>query len=394
MRDSPATLACIQPGRAPSRLQAAPRLWLARALAWALLLGGWLALGTLGRQHLPGYAGGQGLVALWLLTIGLVLALAGRWHWRARPLQAVLLLLGVLAAGSMFGIGRSGTALPLAAMAWGALLVAASFTVRALRLSRGGTAASPVGPAAAGAALAWVLVGDLGATPHTAAQWGMALAATACLLATLLPRAAASRSVCRSGLFDCSTSLPVPARWRRVADWPQAAAALGMLPMMASLPVMADWCGAQSWSPSSASAAHLGAMLLPALALCRAPSLRWPAAAIGLLLFLGGVALWLPGASGLMAAALLHGVAWSVAWGEMLKAPRAGNVPGAALPVRSWAPWLSTAGFVLLLGVAVDQFGPAALEAVHAALAGLGGVGLAAIALRHVWRASSVPSPA
>ena len=130
-------------------------------------------------------------MALWLLTIGLALALAGRWHWRARPLQAVLLLLGVLAAGAMFGIGRSGTALPLAALAWGALLVAASFTVRALRLSRGGTASSPVGPAAAGAALAWALVGDLGATPQAAAQSGMALAAAACLLATLLPRAAA-----------------------------------------------------------------------------------------------------------------------------------------------------------------------------------------------------------
>jgi hypothetical protein len=105
------------------------------------------------------------------------------------------------------------------------------------------------------------------------------------------------------------------------------------------------------------------------------------------LLVLGGMALWLPGDSGLMGAALMHGVAWSVAWGEMLKTPRAVNVPSVALPARLWAPWLVTAGFVLLLGAAVDQFGPPALAAVHAVLAGLGGAGLAAIALRHVWRA-------
>jgi hypothetical protein len=394
MRDAPATLACIQPGSSSSPLRAAQRLWLARALAWALLLGGWLALGTLGRQHLPGHAAGQGLVTLWLLSIGLTLALASRWYWRARPLQAALLLLGVLAAVAMFCIGRSGLALPLAALASGALLVAASFTVRALRPPRGRTAPSPVGPAVAGAVLAWALVGSLGATPHAAARWGLALVAAACLLASLLPRAAAAHGACRSGLFDCSSSLPVPAHWRRVADWPPAAAALGMLPMMASLPAMADWCGAQSWSQSTASAAHLCAMLLPALLLRRAASLRQPAATIGLLLALGGLAFWLPGASGLMAAALVHGVAWSVAWGEMLKTPRAGNAPNVALPASLWAPWLATAGFVLLLGVAVDQLGPPALAAVHAVLAGLGGAGLAAIALRHVWRASSAPSPA
>ena len=389
----------LQAGHARGLLQCelspvltAQRLWLARALAWALLLGGWLALGALGRQRLPGFVGGQGLVALWLLTLGLTLGLAGRWPWRAQPLRAALLLLGALAAGSMLAIGRSGLALPLAAMAWGGLLVTASFTVRALRLSCAGPSASPVGPAAAGAALAWALAGDLAATPAMLAQWGLALAAAACLLATLLPRATALRNACRSGLFDCSAPLPGAARWRRAADWPQAAAAMGMLPMMASLPVMADWCGAQAGSAASASAAHLAAMLLPALAMCRAPSLRWPAQAIGLLLLLGGAALWLPGASGLMGAALLQGLAWSVAWGERLKAPRTSPVPDAAPPVQWWAPWLSAAGFVVLLGAAIDHFGPSALAAVHAGLAGLGGIGLAASAWRQRGPASSRPS--
>ena len=92
----------------PTPLHHAPqRLWLARAIAWALLLGGWLVLGTLGRQHLPQAAGGQAPVALWLTTVGGALALVGRWRWSA-PALALL--------------GRSAIAL---------LLVAASFAVRA-----------------------------------------------------------------------------------------------------------------------------------------------------------------------------------------------------------------------------------------------------------------------
>ncbi len=396
MRDLPAMLATparIDPGRAAGRSHAALRLWVARALAWSLWLGGWLLLGTLGRQHLPGLAGGQGLVALWLLAIGLALAMARRWHWRARPLQAALVLLGAVASGALIALDRSRVALPLAAVAWGALVVAASFAVRALRLSHGGTAASPVAPAAAGAVLAWAFGGDMNAMPAAAAQWGVALAAAACGLAALLPRAIAARGACRSSLFDCSSAGANPVHWRRVADWPQAAAALGMVPMMASLPVMADWCGAQAWAPSTASAAHLGAMLLPALALHLAAPLRRPAVAIGLLLVLGGVALRLPGAAGLMAAALAHGAAWSVAWGDMLKAPRPGGAQRRSQPIRPWAPWLSTAGFVLLLGVAVDQVGPPALAAVHAVLAGMGLIGLAAIGLRRGWHAAAVQSP-
>lgn len=390
MRDTPAH---IDPGRVVGRSHAALRLWVARALAWSLWLGGWLLLGTLGRQHLPGLAGGQGLVALWLLAIGLALAMARRWHWRARALQAALVLLGAVAGGALIALDRSRVALPLAAVAWGALVVAASFAVRALRLSHGGSAASPVAPAAAGAALAWALAGGLNAMPAAAAQWGVALAAAACGLAALLPRVTATHGACRSSLFDCASAGASPAHWRRVADWPQAAAALGMVPMMASLPVMADWCGAQAGSPSTASAAHLGAMLLPALALHLAAPLRRPAMAVALLLVLGGLVLRLPGAAGLMAAALVHGAAWSVAWGDMLKARRAGSAPRQALPSRPWAPWLSTAGFVLVLGVAVDQVGPPALAAVHAVLAGLGLIGLAAIGLRRGWHAEVVPSP-
>lgn len=152
-----------------------------------------------------------------MLAIGLALALARRWHWRARPLQAALVLLGIAAAGALFGLDRSRVALPLAAVAWGALVVAASFAVRALRLAHGGTAASPLAPAAAGAVLAWALMGDPNAMPLAAAQWGVALAAAACGLAALLPRATATHGACRTSLFDCSSgggrTPPTGAAW-------------------------------------------------------------------------------------------------------------------------------------------------------------------------------------
>lgn len=59
------------------------RLWAAHVIAWALLLGCWLVLGTLGRRHLPQVAGDQLPVALWLATVGVAWALTGRWRWSA-----------------------------------------------------------------------------------------------------------------------------------------------------------------------------------------------------------------------------------------------------------------------------------------------------------------------
>lgn len=144
-------------------------------------------------------------------------------------------------------------------------------------------------------------------------------------------------------------------------------------------------------------------MLLPAALLqaCRVP-LQRPQRWVALLLALGGAALWWPGLSGLMAASLLHGLAWGVAWAAML-APRAvlpadaaGAGPvdavrclgGGAVPSAASVPApavlaglvmggvaLLTATAVLLLGHAMTQSGPAALVAVHAALAGSGLVG-------------------
>jgi len=90
-------------------------------------------------------------------------------------------------------------------------------------------------------------------------------------------------------------------------------------------------------------------------------------------LALGGTTLLTAGLSGLMAASLLHGVAWSLAWSAMLRRPAGANPNGRALaPVLAAA---LTALAVLGLGVAMDHYGPAALTTVHALLAVLGVLG-------------------
>ena len=358
----------------PARL-AAQRLWLARAIAWALLLGGWLALGALGRQQLGAFAGGQGPVALWLLSIGGLLTLAGARRWSAASLRFLLMLAGVFAAAALLAPRQAGAAVLAVAVAWAALVVAASFTVRALRGVQQRKPPAPIAPALAGAVLAWALVGDLDALRSNAAPLGFTLLAAAFLLAALLPARMNAQGGCRSGLFDCSLPLLTPELWRHPAQWPLAAAALGMLPMMASLPVMADWCGALRWPAALGTALHLGAMLLPAACLSGAAPARRPALAVGMVLALGGAALLMAGLSALLAASLMHGVAWSLAWSAMLKRPRlAANAHAGPTPAPVLAAAL-TAVAVLGLGVAMDRYGPVALTAVHALLAVFGVIG-------------------
>ena len=281
---SPAMLPTPQPTAQPTVLPTAQRyplqrLCLARTVAWALLLGGWLVLGTLGRQQLPQSAGGQLPVALWLATLAGALALAGHWRASVLALRSGLLASGLAAALALAWPDRSAALLLCAAVAWALLLVAASLVVRGLRRLQPGPAPTPTGPALAGAVLAWAVAGDLDALRHGVVPvvWALGLAALA--LALLLPlrvpagaaapAAGARRGVgfgaCRAGLlFDCALPLLRPGRWRDLAAWPQAAAALAMLPMMASLPAMADWCGDLRWPAAAGTALHLGAMLLPA----------------------------------------------------------------------------------------------------------------------------------
>jgi hypothetical protein len=356
-------------------------LGLVRTLAWALLFGGWIVLGTLGRQHLAPWAAGQAPVALWLATIGALLALAARRPPTLRQLRATLVAAGLVLAFALATAGRGGggPALALAAIAWGVLLVAVSLVVRALRLMQAGVPPAPLLPALAGAVLVWLASGDPGRLHDRLDVIALALAVAALTVAALvIARAPAYQpSGCRSGLFDCSLPMPSMAAWHRTGAWPMHAAALAMLPMMAALPVMAEWCGATPGWFADGTVWHLGAMVVPALCLRgwlqRADHQRVNAAVAALLLA-GGVALlvW-PGLNGLIAAALLHAMAWSLGWAAPM-VRREAVAAGASRPARVHGPaTLAQAGLtavaVLALGMAIEVAGLQALVAVHAALA-------------------------
>jgi uncharacterized membrane protein (UPF0136 family) len=360
------------------------RLGLARALAWSLLIGGWLALGEAGTRALPLWAGGLLPLALWLAAIGALLGLLQR-----RPVPATVLRSGLLlAAAALAAAWRQppGAAPVLAAALTSAVLVvAASLGVKALRRARPTRPPAPLVPAALGALLAW------GATTHGPAATLLAAVVAAVLLAVLLPRRAAPVPACRAGLFDCALPLAQVHGWRQPADWPRQAALLAMLPMMATLPAMATWCGRDyGLAPSAAALLHLALMLLPALLarrwLARAGAGAWRLA-VALPLLASGPWLWLqPGLGGLMGAAALQAVAWSLAWAGPMLRPQADCV--APPPPPPAAPALGAlvgALALLALGAGTAAAGPEALRVAQSllallALAGAAGGGLAALA--------------
>jgi len=367
---------------------AAWRLATARTLAWALLFGGWIVLGTLGRQHLPTWAAGQAPVALWLVTLGATLVGSARRPPTPRALRTVLAGAGLGLAVALAAIGRggAGAAVMSAAVCWGVLLVAVSLAVRSLRFAQPGLPPAPLLPAATGAGVAWLGTGELPGLHERLDAIGLALAVAALAVALLLAARATGRAPggCRAALFDCSLALPSLSAWRRSGDWPLHAAALAMLPMMAALPAMVDWCAVSPPWFGAATAWHLAAMVLPAVTLrawLQRVARRRLNGVVAVLLLAGGLALlgW-PGLYGLMLAAVLHALAWSLAWAAPMvsreRAPRAAAQPARLQGLAPLGAALSMAAAVLALGIAIDRFGPQALMAVHAALAVVGSAGL------------------
>jgi len=350
------------------------RLLAARTLTWALLFGGWLVLGTLGQLRLPLWAGGLAPVALWLGTAGLVrcgrsISLSAAW------LRAIVVLAGLATAAALAGAAEGGGVLAIAAasIGWGVLLVAASRTVQMARAATR-RPPSPVVPAAAGAALAWMVAGDPATGSSVAAAlWPAAIALPALLLAALVP-GHGTRKGGRPGLFDCTSMAAGWAPWRDPATWAVQSARWAMLPMMASLAVTSQWCGS-AWglSPSQASGLHLGAMLLPPLVL-HLSRVRLPnAMGVGLAMAAGLVMLCaLPGLQGLMAASMCHSLAWGLASFAQVDAPPVSRSPNLPLGVlRAVAP----ACCVWVLGLAIADSGPWALWWVHFTLGALATVG-------------------
>lgn len=341
------------------------RLALARTLAWALLMAGWFGLTQLAERHAAGPLPAFVLVAGWLLALGVAASAVARlaapaWLWRA------LLLAGALiAARGLFGLTQGGGMVQLwpVMLAWALLVALASGTVRALRHAVPRRAAAPVLPAAAGATLAALAVGDAADPLRLAAVLAVIAGVLACLAPAGGTRAA--RPGCRAGLFDCALPAWPREAWQEPSRWPLLIATLAMLPMMAALPQMLALCSAEGLSPPALLAAHLLAMFGPALLWQRRWPARWRAPACALLLVLGGSMAWWQPAQAPLWAMLMQGAAWSLAWSAQL-----GDAGARAAP-RS-APWRGALGhalFALALGVAVAFAGPRALHAVQVLLA-------------------------
>lgn len=355
-------------------------LFIARALAWALLLGGWIGLTQLAERHAAGAMAAYALIAGWLAALGLGATLgarlsAGAWRLRLLPLAAA-----ALAAHGLLGTAQGGglAALWLAMPGWALLVVLASGCVRGLRHALPQRPGPPLPAAACGALLAWAVVGAVVDSPALAPRLAGLAVAAAVLLALLQPARALPppHAGCRAGLFDCA--LPAWPRdgWREVSRWPLLIAALVMLPMMAGLPQAAALCGVAPGGPLPGAllvALHLGAMFLPAWLL---PATRWNAIACALLLALGGVLIGFGAPQAALAGMLAQAAAWSLAW-------RAQLADGALRAAPRSAPWraaLVQALLALALGAAVALAGPPALRAVHFGL-GVAGALAGALAL-------------
>lgn len=393
------------------------RLALARTLAWALLVAAWLVLGAAGHQHLRLWAGGLGPLALWLAAAAALHASLRQRRLSMGALRAALLLGTAVAglAGAALGVAdrppwASPVALLAAALGLAVVQVAAALTVQTLRRRLAARPAAPLWPACAGAALGWAATAwVVQADAHIG--WGSPLTSASLLLlcaaalAALLPRQAPPVGGCRSDLFDCALPWPAAAAWRHGADWPLLSARLAMLPMMASLPAMADWCrSGPGLSPELSVLAHLGAMVLPACVVRRwlaNASLAERRHAVLALMLSSGVALlaW-PGLNGLMAAAMLQGTAWSLAWaGPLLgraseaAGPGGHPTPGPTRLSSAQGPgqWLlsghhprqlaalvaaaAPATALLGLGLLIHHQGPQGLAGLHAALVVTAAVG-------------------
>ena len=344
----------------------------ARACAWALLVAGWIGIGSLAFVWAANVAIGFALVALWLVVLGAaamrVTRTDGSPVWRALALLATA---GITAAG-LWHAARGGglPALLVAVLGFGALTALASGVVRRLRLAQRALPQPPIGAAGTGALVAGLVLGDIGDVAALTLRLAVFVIAVACgliVLAASVPTRSAAPG-CRAGLFDCSLPAWPVGAWRDLAQWPLLLAGLAMLPMMAALPLMAAWCRAEAIAPQAMVLLHLAAMFGPVwlwrTAITRASSVALSTACAALLA-IGAVIITLaPTPWDLMGLALAHGAAWGLAWGGQLWAPARRGQQGTS-PLRA------ALGYALLtfaFGLMVDRFGTHGVAATHATL--------------------------
>ena len=353
-------------------MSAAVRLACARALAWALLLGGWVGLGAMALALTPSLLGVHALVAAWLVLLGLAATVATRDTLSARTRRLALVLCAVLTAGALARATQGGglPALLLALCGWAGLAALASGVVRSVRRAQAARPVPPIGAASLGALCAALAIGDPAHAPSLSLRLGVLVILAASALSMLQPadRPGAAPSTCRAGLFDCSLPAWPAGAWHDAQQWPTLLAGLAMLPMMAALPLMVAWCRSDAIAPQAMVLLHFAAMFLPAL-LLRHSMARWPARALPAAcaaLLLGGavIVLWAAPPFNYLGVALAQGAAWSLAWAGQLWAPERRSRQGTS-PLRAAVGY---AAITLVVGVAVESLGPPGLALTHAAL--------------------------
>ncbi len=348
------------------------RLTLARACAWALLIAGWVGLGSLALRFAPTLSIGFALVALWLLALGAAATVVTRGGMRHRWRALALCVGGALTGAGLWFTAHGGgmLALLLALIGWAALTALASGVVRGLRLTQAAVAAPPVAAASLGALCAGLVLGDLGDLPALTVRLAAFVGAAAVALVLLQRRIddGARAPGCRAGLFDCALPAWPAGAWRDTLQWPTLLAGLAMLPMMAVLPLTVAWCRAEAVAPQATILIHLAAMFGPALLLRKSIG-RWSARTLSIvctILLVSGAALvtWAAAPLDMLGLTASHGAAWGLAWAGQLWAPARRARQGAS-PLRAGVGY---AALTLAFGVLVEHSGPGGVAAAHETL--------------------------
>jgi hypothetical protein len=236
-------------------------------------------------------------------------------------------------------------------------------------------------PAAAGALLAWLLLGDIGDLQALGARLMVGAAVAGLLLAVVLPPCLSATMDARGPIADCALPAGALAAWRTPRQWPLRLASAAMLPMMCGLPWMVDLCREGGLSAQGVLGVHLLAMFAPALlfTLLRIEVTRTAPLLCAVLLVAGAMALeGAPAALGGWGLTLAHGAAWSVAWQVRLAAPPEGSGSASAVLAASGLG----AALVLLLGLGVSLAGLQAFGAWQIASAAGAAAGLCAMRVR------------
>lgn len=357
-----------------------------QALAWALLLAGWVGIGGLAQVLAAGPMAAFAVISGWLLALGVMTGWLSRCPPRPLMHRSLSVSAGVLAAVALPASTQGGGVLMLlpALLAWAALAALAWNVVRASGDVE--PAGPPAGPAAVGALLAWACLGDIGDLRSLVAHMAVLALGAALLLTALAPSRAGRGSPRRAVGVGCSPPAWTRLEWRTPRRWPLQLSALAMLPMMSGLPWMLSLCRSDGVSAQAVLGCHLAAMFLPAWWVSRHRSLVAHAPALcAALLVLGAIDLLFgPRASAWWILAATHGAAWSIAW-----AARPGAADAPASPQAPWRRAAINALCCLALGTAVASSGFEALAVCHIALGAAAAASVGVVALRRVFRDAS-----